>query len=75
MKLLVLFDGLAGDDRGFPVGVFKTKKALKAHVREHYPQAVGRNRESKSELYWEYDGSHGDPGAGWLRAEEVKSYL
>lgn len=75
MKLFVLFDGIAGDDRGIPVAIFKTKKALKQYVRMRYPQAVGRNRESKSELYWEYDGDPGDTGAGWLRAEEVKAYV
>lgn len=69
-KVYVLLEGSMGDDRGFPVAVFTTKKALRNYVRAEYAHARGEQRKDRNELYWRWDWHPGSAG-GWLSGEEV----
>ena len=69
-KIYVLKYGSIGRD-GSVMEAFKTKTAFRKHVRSEYPEAMGRNRHTSNELYWEW-GNHGELDGGWIMGEEVE---
>jgi hypothetical protein len=70
MKIHILFDGNSGDESGIAIAAFRTKKALRAYVREEYPWARGEQRDAPSELYWQWHDGSGR-GGGWIAGREV----
>ena len=70
IKIFILFEGYTGDDSGYPVAAFRTKKALREFVRTRYPKARGEERQTPSELYWQWNREGPHDAGGWLRADD-----